>query len=309
MLALVASPGKAAPVELREAPEPQPARNEALVAVRAISLNRGEVRAVTQAREGARVGWDIAGVVEAAAADGSGPAAGTRVVGLVQPGGWAQRVAVRTTHLAALPDGVSFAAASTLPVAGLTALFALAAGGLLLGKRVLITGAAGGVGRFAVQLAARAGAHTTAVTRDAERAAGLRELGADAVTHTFTRVGAEFDLILESAGGESLAAALCRVAANGTIVSYGDSSREPVTINAGDFFRRSGNRLLGFLLFPELEREAGAGARGLAYLASLIAAGQLDPQIAMEASWRDPGPALAALLDRRVAGKAVLHID
>ena len=83
-----------------------------------------------------------------------------------------------TTNLAELPDEVSFAQAATLPVAGVTALRALEICGFVLGKRVLVTGASGGVGRFAVQLASRAGARVTAVSRNAERARGLRELGA-----------------------------------------------------------------------------------------------------------------------------------
>src|SRR6202008_775002 len=97
---------------------------------------------------GRTVGWDIAGVVERAAADGSGPPEGARVVGLVWTGGWSERAAVPTRQLAELPDAVSFEQAATLPVAGLTALHALQIGGFCLGKRVLVIGASGGVGRF-----------------------------------------------------------------------------------------------------------------------------------------------------------------
>ena len=85
---------------------------------------------------------------------------------------------VPTQRIAALPDTVSPATAAALPVAGLTALRTLRHGAPLLGKRVLITGTAGGVGHLAVQLAARSGAHVTAVAGRPERTAGLRELGA-----------------------------------------------------------------------------------------------------------------------------------
>src|SRR5580704_5881410 len=126
-----AAPGRLAikPVELRD-----PDRDEVGVKVTAISLNRGETRrAVQQAEPGWRPGWDFAGVVETEAADGSGLKTGTRVVGILPNGAWAERVNCRSHAIAALPDAVSDAQASTLPVAGLTALHALRQGGLLLG--------------------------------------------------------------------------------------------------------------------------------------------------------------------------------
>ena len=172
MLGLVTTLNDKAPVELRELPEPQPQRNEALVAVHAFSLNRGELRSVRNNGEGWVPGQDVGGVVLKQAEDGSGPPAGARVVALTDEFGWAQRVAVPAHRMAVLPDSVSFAQAATLPVAGLTALRTLRHGAPLLGKRVLITGAAGGVGTIAVQLAARSGARVTAVVGRAERAAG-----------------------------------------------------------------------------------------------------------------------------------------
>ena len=295
-------------VRLGETAEPSPGPGEALVEVRAVSLNRGEVRRLAGHESGVVPGWDVAGVVAGAAADGSGPREGTRVVGLVGSGGWAERAAVPTTALGELPEQVSFAAASALPVAGLTALRTLGVAGMPLGKRVLVTGAAGGVGRLAVQLASRAGADVTAVARDEQRAAGLRELGADDVVSLLDPEGESFDVILESVGGASLAAALQRVRPEGIVVSFGDSSREPVTFPASAFYRSPGARLYGFFVFHEVER-SGSAARDLELLAQLVAGGELDPQVSLETSWRDPAPALDALLDRRVRGKAVLHVD
>ncbi|MDP8929470.1 MAG: alcohol dehydrogenase, partial [Actinomycetota bacterium] len=156
--ALVVSPGAPGVVEIGEVAEPEPAPDEAVVEVRAVSLNRGGVRGLGDRPEGYVAGWDLAGVVSETARDGSGPSEGARVVGLVESGSWSERVAVPTGQLAELPDEVSFAAAAALPIAGLTAYRALAIGGWLVGQRVLITGASGGVGRFAIQLARHAGA-------------------------------------------------------------------------------------------------------------------------------------------------------
>ena len=101
MLALVNTPSAFIPVELRDVAEPEPAAGEALVEVHAFSLNRGELALLAGKPEGWRPGQDIAGVVVRAAADGSGPAEGTRVVALVDGAGWAQRVAAPTERMAA----------------------------------------------------------------------------------------------------------------------------------------------------------------------------------------------------------------
>jgi NADPH:quinone reductase len=167
MRALIATgPANAAtPLELREVEEPSPAPDESVVAVRAVSINRGELRLLSVRRRGWRPGQDIGGTVVTAAADGGGPAVGSRVVGLVDQAGWSERVAAPHSRVAVLPDGVSFAQAATLPVAGLTALRALRLGGTLLGRTVLVTGASGGVGHLAVQLAARPGTQVAGISQ------------------------------------------------------------------------------------------------------------------------------------------------
>jgi NADPH:quinone reductase-like Zn-dependent oxidoreductase len=231
------------------------------------------------------------------------------VVGIVRNGTWAQRVAVDTANLAELPGAVSFAQAATLPVAGVTALRALEICGFVLGKRVLVTGASGGVGRFAVQLASRAGARVTAVARNAERAHGLRELGAAEVVFDLSRTDTLYDAVIEGVGGATLGLALQRVAGRGSVVSFASSDPDPVSFPTRSLFGRApGASLRGLLVFEEIER-TGTGGSDLARLAALVAQGELDAQIDLEASWREPGPAIAALLARRIAGKAVLHVD
>ena len=203
---------------------------------------------------------------------------------------------------------MTFAQAATLPVAGLTALRVLEICGFVLGKRVLVTGASGGVGRFAVQLAAIAGAHVTALSRNAERARGLRELGASEIVHDLDG-DAEYEAIVEGVGGATLGAALQRVTGRGVVVSFASSDPGPVSFPTRTLFGRApGARLHGLFIFEELER-TGSGGRDLGRLAALVAAGRLDTQIDLEASWREPGPAIEALLERRVAGKAVLLVD
>lgn len=307
MKAIVVAPRVPGGIELRDVPEPDPPRDHAVVEVRAVSLNRGECVALGTAEDGWRPGWDLAGVVRTRAADGSGPAVGSRVVGWANGGAWAELVAVRTDHLAEIPASVSFETASTLPVAGLTAVGVLSVTGSLLGERVAVTGAAGGVGRFAIQLAHMAGAHVTAVVGTPERAEGLRELGADEVVIGLSPEGEPFDLIVESAGGASLTAAVARVAPRGVIVSFGNSSGEPVTFDPRALYRKGGPSILGFLVTQEL-LEGRVGSPQLAALASLVADGRLRSWIDLQAPWTEAARAIDDLLHRRVKGKAVLTV-
>jgi NADPH:quinone reductase len=304
-----AAPGKLAikPVELRD-----PDRDEVAVRVTAISLNRGETRrAVQQAEPGWRPGWDFVGVVEAAAADGSGPELGTRVVGILPSGAWAERVNCRTHAVAALPDAVADAEAATLPVAGLTALHALRQGGLLLGRKVLVDGASGGVGHIACQLATAAGAQVWGHVRREEYRAAAAEWCRERVVLgrelTAATPHGPFWLILDSLGGSALGAALGMLQPGGTCVTFGVSEAARATFESRDFFASGGVRLYGLTLFHELMSVERAGI-GLALLADLIAAKKLRPHVAVEAPWSEIGMVARRLLDREFTGKAVLHI-
>lgn len=308
MLALVSSP-TAPYATLRKVADPEPRPHEVLVMVRAFSLNRGEVARLRHLPDGSVTGWDAAGTVVQEAADGTGPAMAARVMGLVERRGgtWAQLAAVPVGALAAIPPSVTYAQAAALPTTGLTALRMLEVAGLVLGKRVLVTGATGGLGRMAVQLAHLAGARVTALVRDRGAADGpLRALGAEDVVD---RLAGDFDVVLEGVGGATFGLAIEHLAPGGIVVNVAtQDDEETVTFRAARFDRAAGARIYTLNMPDEIARHA-SGASDLRRLCALVAEGRLDPQVALEDSWRNATAAMEALLSRRVAGKAVLHVD
>jgi NADPH:quinone reductase len=284
--AAVGTPNGPRRAELREVADPEPGAGDALVAVRAFAPNRGELRLLATRDEGWQPGQDLAGDVVRAAADGSGPAEGERVAGLADWHGWAELAAVPAHRLAAIPEGVSYSTAAALPMAGSTAANLVRSGGSLLGRRVLVTGGTGGVGHIAAQLAELAGATV------------------DAVSSAADAPGDGYPLILESAGGPSIAAAVDKVAHGGTVVVFGNSAGEPGELD----FRAFAGREASIESYFSARHEHEAGAN-LTMLLDLVSDGRLTVEVGLEASWTELNDALDALADRRVRGKAVLLVD
>jgi NADPH:quinone reductase len=255
---------------------------------------------------GVRLADDLPEPQPGPAADGSGPPEGTRVAAYVDWEGWAERVPVPTRAVAALDDRVSFEQAATLPVAGLTALRALREGGAILGRNVLVTGATGGVGHLAVQLARAAGATVTALVSSLSREAEARELGA---SHVVTTLGepdlGPFHLVLDGVGGPVIAQAVHHMAPGAVLAAYGRLGNAASEISIGDFYRQAWNaRIVGFIS-PVPEETKG---EDLAILTALVADGRLSPRIGLTLGWEETAEAFAALGRREVRGKAVLTI-
>jgi NADPH:quinone reductase-like Zn-dependent oxidoreductase len=301
MRALIVDPSAPEAVRLAEAPEPLVGSSQVLVDVHHVSLNHGDLNDARSGRvpPGAVLGSDAAGVVAQSAADGSGPDAGTRVLALAQ-GAFADRTAVEVDALAEVPPSVDLAEAAALPVAGLAALRALRAGGPLSGRRVLITGASGGVGRFAVQLAARAGAHVIASVGSVARGEGLGAKGADEVVVGLEGLDRPVDVVLDNVGGPQMVGAWHLLAPGGNLQSIGWTSGEPAVFPPYSTVGPP-KSLSSFL-------NEGATGADLATLLRLVADGSLSVEI----GWRGPleriVDAVEVLRGRRLTGKAIVDV-
>jgi NADPH:quinone reductase len=306
--AVLVDPAQPGSIRVGQAPQATPTSSEALVRVHAVSLNRGELRRAEAGPAGRSIGWDFAGTVEKAAADGTGPREGARVVGMLSTGAWAERVCASTEALAVLPDAVPFEQAATLPVAGLTALYGLEKGGSLLGRKVLVTGGTGGVGHMAIQIARAAGARVVATVRASSKASIVEQAGAHDVLASpdpsVLRGHAPYDVVLDGVGGPALGVAMTCLAKEGTCVVYGSTAAPEVTFQAPAFYPIGGATLYGFILFHELRR-APAGV-GLSRLAALVALGKLRPLIDVVAPLERIPELAKGLMDRSFSGKAVV---
>ena len=306
MRALVADPTASPPLSLADVPEPAPGPGELLLDMEAASVNRGEIRTAAKQPPGTVIGWDVAGTVAALGEGVTTFDVGERVVALSPNGGsFAERLVVPAEWTAPLPSACDFVPAATLPVAGVTAAGTLRLARTHAGDRVLVTGAAGGVGQFTLQLALQARATVTGQAASQERAAAVRATGAEALVHPGdgSPVDGQFDVVLDGIGGPMLGPLLAATAPNGRVVVYGNSADAESTFRVETFYSK-GVTIYGFRVFTSVPPDQVV--KDMATLADQVASGTLSIKVQATAPLADALPLIADLYARKVTGKVVL---
>jgi NADPH:quinone reductase len=306
MRALVADPTASPALSLADVPEPSPGPGQLLIDMEAASVNRGEIRTAGKQPPGTIIGWDVAGTVAAVGEGVTQFDLGERVVALSPSGGaFAERVVVPAEWTAPLPSACDFVTAATLPVAGVTAVGVLRLARVHAGDRVLITGAAGGVGLFAVQLALQAKATVTGQAGSEERAATVRDTGAEALVHPGdgSPVDGEFDVVIDSIGGPMLGPLLDTAVTGGRVVVFGNSADAESTFRVERFYSK-GVTIFGFRVFASVPTDQVV--KDMANLADQAASGALRVAVQATAPLAEALPLIRDLYDRKVTGKVVL---
>ncbi|MBX9244121.1 NAD(P)-dependent alcohol dehydrogenase [Actinotalea ferrariae] len=301
-------------LRIADVPTPSPAPGQALVRVEATSINLSDWEGLRGSPFYARLGGlraprrhtlgsDIAGTVEAVGDGVTRFALGDEVYGdnLTLMGGFAEYAVVGEAALAVKPAGLTFAQASTIPQAGAIALQGTA--GAAAGRRVLVNGAGGGTGSFAIQLAKRLGAHVTGVD-NAHKLDFMRALGADDVIDyrqaDFTRAREPFDSVLDLVAHRSVFAYRRALAPGGSYRVVGGSTRTLLRVaTLGAAAGRLTGRSLGVLLVKP-------GPAHFQPLAERCAAGEITIHIDRTVGLDEVPEALAHVGAGRALGKVVV---
>lgn len=314
--------GSAAVLTLTEVPRPEPRENQVLVRVHAASANALDYRRFERVsleahpesktpRSGARVlGADIAGRVETVGAAVTQFQPGDEVFGEAAGavGGFAEYACAAEDHLAPKPANLSFAAAAAIPVAALTALQGLRnKGRIRSGQKILINGASGGVGTFAVQIAKSYGAEVTAVcsARNLEMA---RSLGADHVIdyrrEDFTLNGKRYEIILGVNGYHSILDYRRALGDGGRYVAIGGSMPQILQgMLIGPVLSLVGGKKMGFMGIAKTNQ------KDLLFMGDLVEAGKVAPVIDRVYPLREAVEAIRYLVGEHATGKVVLTVD
>jgi len=311
-------------LRLEEADKPTPGDDEVLVSVHAASVNpldwhimRGapffvRFEAGFPKPKNTILGADIAGRVEAVGKGVTQIQPGDEVFGDVSGsglGGFAEYVCAREAALAPKPSNLSFEEAAALPVAAVTALQGLRnKGQVRAGQRVLVNGASGGVGTFAVQLAKNYGAEVTGVcsTRNLEL---VRSIGADRVVdytkEDFTQTGQQYDLILDVVGNRSVSDCARTLDPQGKCVVVGFTTLFHLlqVVSLGSWVSRRGPKKIGLL------GVAKPNQKDLLFIKELIEAGKVAPVIDRTYSLSEVPEAIGYLEKGHARGKVVISIQ
>ena len=302
MRAITFDPRNEPPVRFAEVEPPQPRPGTCVVDVRAIGINFVDIAYARQRRTpGDVLGLDFAGSVREPAPDGTGPAAGSRVVGFANSA-WAQQVAAPVADLAAIPDSVDDVVAASLPAAGVTAWQVAARLGDLAGRPVLVTGASGGVGQFVTQILASRGVHVTALVSTKERAVGLRDLDNVQVAVATAPPG-PFAAVVDMIGGDVLASAFTALEPGGRLLAVGQASNQPTTVHFEDARRfRPGTSIEAFAVHAPFGPD-------LKLLLDEVVAGRLVPVVNPPTDWTNISRAIRSFTARATVGKIVLQVQ
>lgn len=308
-------------LQLTQIAKPVPNDDQVLVKVHAASVNpydwhfmRGEpllMRLGNGLRKPAngRIGVDFSGVVETVGKNVTQLKPGDAVFG-GKTGAFAEYVVIAERFLIPKPENVSFEQAGAVQIAGLTALQALRDNGQVkAGQKVLINGASGGVGTFAVQIAKTLGAHVTGVcsTRNVEM---VRSLGADHVLdytkEDYSKAAERYDLILDLVGNHGLLANRRALTANGRYLMVGGPK--------GRWIAPMDTVVRAFLLKPFVKQEMGfmlsrINRDDLLHLAELMRSGKLTPQLDRTYPLHEVHNAVAHVESGRARGKVVVAIS
>lgn len=310
-------------LELRDVEPPPLGGREVLVRVHASSVNPADRMTLTGRPYALRPmfgllgprhripGKDMAGSVEAVGAEVTELMPGDRVYAELRAGAFAEYAVARADLVARMPGSLDFVEAASIPLAGVTALQGMRdAGGVRAGHRVLVNGASGGVGTFAVQIARSLGAHVTGVcrTRNVDL---VRSLGADEVVDytraDFTEGGERYDAILDLIGNHPVSAYRRILNADGVYVAASGSPGGalfgplPYIARAAVASLRPGSRQVKVL-------SASPNAQDLTELTRLFDAGELEPTIDRTFDLTQAADALAHQLAGHARGKTVVTV-
>ena len=307
-------------LQVHDVEKPAPGAHEVLVRVKAAAVAKGDwlmtnsVPYIARPMFGIRrpkrriAGLEFAGVVEQTGpgADGVGP--GDPVFGWVDGGALAEFVIVPETQMTAKPVSISFEQAAAIPMSGLAGYEAVAAAGDVAGKQVLITGASGGVGSFAVQVAKAAGAEVTGVASGRNRDFVLG-LGADHfidyTTEEITEGGRRYDVVIDIAGNRSVSQLRRALTPKGAAVLVGGEG--------GNVTMGYGRTIRAVLVSPFISQQltglmSKPSRRNLEALAALIDSGDLTPQVGATYPLERAGDAVESVGAGRSHGKTVVTV-